>query len=177
MAITHADIGVSQPAASTITMKVATLTLARNSTTQHQELITLADPDTTNALTRVVATTPPSTSFGIVVRQAMGGVYQSTASTMGSGSTASTCVSSAATVPYVAAFSVTSTVQGLLTCGFYVGSSLRWPFTLWSDGGKPEAAQAVSAPGWLFKGKADRPIDLHVSSTGSVTYGITYWVE
>jgi hypothetical protein len=257
---THADIGVSQPAASTITMKVATITLDRNSTTQHQELLTLADPETTNALARV-STGVPSTHAGLIVRslnyQSSQGdnkvtAYQSTAtdflvtasqggtwnigtvttvtgatvtlassansvlarvttssgggiegstntpqggghlglktrvvlgaltnaaSTMGSGSTGSTVVSSAATVPYVTAYSVVSTVAGPLTAGFYAGSTLLWPFVLWAEGGQMQAQQAVSAPAYLFKGQADRPIELRISSTGAVTYGITYWNE
>jgi hypothetical protein len=66
----HADIGVSQPAASTTTMKVATVTLTRNSTEQHQELLTLADSESTNGLARVVNAVPDSTHFGLVVRVA-----------------------------------------------------------------------------------------------------------
>jgi hypothetical protein len=67
---THADIGLSQPAASTITMKIASVTLTRNSTVQHQELLTLADELTTNALARVTDAAPGSTMFGLVVRVA-----------------------------------------------------------------------------------------------------------
>jgi hypothetical protein len=226
---THADIGVSQPAASTITMKVATVTLTRNSTSQHQELLTIADPEVSTALLRVIYGTP-STEAGIVTRGVM---YQSTAadlaatvtlassansvlsrvttssgglvngstntpqggshiglhvrqvlgtmnavaSTMGSGSTGSTVVSSAATVPYVTAFSVYSTTAGPIPAGFYAGSTLLWPFILWADGGKPQEVLAVNAPGFIFKGQADRPIELRIGSTAAVTYGITYWNE
>jgi hypothetical protein len=226
---THADIGVSQPAASTITMKVATVTLTRNSTAQHQELLTIADPDSTNGLARVIIGAP-STEFGMVtysrvyqstaadlaatvtlastgntvqsrvttssggavngstntpqggshiglhVRQVLGNMTAA-ASTMGSGSTGSTVVSSAATVPYVTAFSVYSTTAGPIPAGFYAGSTLLWPFILWADGGKPQEVLAVNAPGFIFKGQADRPIELRIGSTAAVTYGITYWNE
>ena len=69
---THADVGLSQPAASTITMKLGTVTLTRNSTVQHQELYTVADAETTNALARVLAgpAAPASTEFGLVTRTA-----------------------------------------------------------------------------------------------------------
>ena len=176
MAISYTDIGLSQPAASTITMKVASVSLTRNSTAQHQELLTLADPETTNALVRVTAGIPPSTSFGAVVRQALGALI-SAASTMGSASTGSTIVSSAATVPYIVAYKVTSTAAGPLTGGFYAGSTLLWPILLWADGGQPRDSQEVSAPGFVFKGQADRPVELRISSTGAVSYGITYWTE
>ena len=75
MAILHSDIGLSQPAASTTTMKIGTVVVDRNSTSQHQELLTIADPQTTNALARVIDGVP-STEFGLVTR---GRVYQSTA--------------------------------------------------------------------------------------------------
>lgn len=66
---TFADIGISQPAASTTTMKAGTVIVTRNSTAQHQGLMTLADPETTNAIGRVTDTEPASTMFGQVVRQ------------------------------------------------------------------------------------------------------------
>lgn len=66
------DIGVSQAAASTITMKLATITQTRNSTITHQEIITLGDPDSTNALMAVVNQAPASTAWAGVVRIAGG---------------------------------------------------------------------------------------------------------
>lgn len=75
MAITHSDIGLSQPAASTTTMKLGTVVVDRNSTSQHQELLTIADPQSSNALARIIDGVP-STEFGLVTR---GRVYQSTA--------------------------------------------------------------------------------------------------
>lgn len=69
---THGDIGVSQPAASTTTMKVRTVTLDLNSTVCHQEVLTVGDAESTLGLMRVIATAPPSTTFGAVVRIAGG---------------------------------------------------------------------------------------------------------
>jgi len=69
---THADIGVAEPGSPT--MKVATVTLTRNSTSQHQELLTLADPESTNGLARVLDSTPASTTWGLAVRPVGGGV-------------------------------------------------------------------------------------------------------
>lgn len=69
---THGDIGVSQPAASTTTMKVRTVTLDLNSTVCHQEVLTIGDAESTLGLMRVIATAPPSTTFGAVVRIAGG---------------------------------------------------------------------------------------------------------
>lgn len=176
---THADIGVSQPAASTITMKVATLTLTRNSTAQHQELLTIADGETTNGLARVLSTRPGSTEFGLVVRQALGAL-QSTALSSCGASTASGVLSSATTTPYVSAISITSTSAGPINGGFYSSNVLLWPVMLWADGGVPAVAQSVSPPGFLFRGRADHPVTFNVDSTvavGSLRLGITWWVE
>lgn len=71
---THGDIGLSQPAASTITMKLDTITLSANSTTVHREVMVIGSPETTNALAAIVASAPNSTEFGLVVRPVGGGV-------------------------------------------------------------------------------------------------------
>lgn len=68
----YADIGLSQPAASTITMKVATVTLNRNSTVTHQEILTVGDAESSIGLMRVLAAPPASTEYGAVVRIASG---------------------------------------------------------------------------------------------------------
>lgn len=70
---TFNTIGLAEP--STITKKLASITLTRNSSATHQELMTLADPESTAALVRVITGTP-STEAGLVTR---GVVYQSTA--------------------------------------------------------------------------------------------------
>jgi len=69
---THGDIGLSQPAASTITMKLRTVTMDMNSTVTHQEVLTLGGAESSLEVARVQATAPASTSMGLVVRIAGG---------------------------------------------------------------------------------------------------------
>jgi hypothetical protein len=61
-------IGGSEP--STLTFKAATVTQTRNSSVMHQELISLADPDSSLAVAAVLAGNPASTAWGLVVRGA-----------------------------------------------------------------------------------------------------------
>ena len=66
MAFSHLNIEES----STITAKVASITLTRNSSVMHQEIISLGDPDTTNAVAAVLAGSPASTAWGLITREA-----------------------------------------------------------------------------------------------------------
>jgi hypothetical protein len=61
-------IGGAEP--STLTFKAATVTQTRNSSVMHQELISLADPDSSLAVAAVLAGNPASTAWGLVVRGA-----------------------------------------------------------------------------------------------------------
>lgn len=54
---------------STVTFRVATVQIARGSTNEQQELLTLADPESSIGLARIVAAAPDSTHYGVVVRQ------------------------------------------------------------------------------------------------------------
>lgn len=65
---THDDIGLSQPAASTITKKLDAISLDANSTTVLREVMVLGSPETTNALAQVMAGAPASTDWGLVTR-------------------------------------------------------------------------------------------------------------
>jgi hypothetical protein len=60
------NIGLQEP--STITKVVAAVTIARGSTTEHQEIMVLGDVSSSNAIARVLAATPASTEFGLAVR-------------------------------------------------------------------------------------------------------------
>lgn len=62
------DIGLSQPASSTITMKIATVTIDRNGTNTHQEILSLGDPDSSGAIAAVTNAAPNSTRYGVNVR-------------------------------------------------------------------------------------------------------------
>lgn len=57
---------------STTTFKVRTVTINQNSSNMQQEILTIGDPQTSNALARVVAAPPVSTEFGVIVRIASG---------------------------------------------------------------------------------------------------------
>lgn len=53
---------------STITFKVRTVRFNQNSSNMHAEVLVIGDPDSTNALAAVLAGTPASTAWGLVVR-------------------------------------------------------------------------------------------------------------
>lgn len=60
------NLGLQEP--STVTARVATVTINRGSTTEHQEILVLGDPVTANAVGRVLAAPPASTEYGAAVR-------------------------------------------------------------------------------------------------------------
>jgi len=60
------NIGLQEP--STITGRVATVSISRGSTTEQQEILVLGDPETSNAIARIQNTAPASTDWGLVVR-------------------------------------------------------------------------------------------------------------
>jgi hypothetical protein len=174
---TFGDIGVSQPAASTITMKVATVQLTRNSTVTHQEILSIGDPDSTNGLAAVLSTRPASSAWGVAVRQAMPPLTTYAASTTGQASTTVIATSNAASVQYVCAFSVESTISGPLACGFYSSATLVWPVTVWAGGGNNAVRLAVPWPSYLFKGSTGNDLTFRVPSTGAYQVAVTYWTE
>lgn len=66
MPVTYSNIGLQEP--STITNKVAAVSIDRGSTTEQQEILVLGDPQSSLGLAQVVATDPASTAYGLVVR-------------------------------------------------------------------------------------------------------------
>lgn len=64
---TFSNIAGQEP--STVTFRVATVQIARGSTNEQQELLTLADPESSLGVARIVAAAPDSTHYGVVVRQ------------------------------------------------------------------------------------------------------------
>lgn len=172
---TFSHIGLAEP--STITKALAAVTVTRNSSATEQELLSLADPESSLGVARVTNARPDSTMWGLVVRQAWSSLASATLSTALNTSTSSTVVSSAATVPHVIAFTATSTTAGPIVGGFYAGASLVWPVTLWANGGHPSEMMAVSPPAFLFKGAASEPITFQGNSTAQVRVGVTYWRE
>lgn len=67
MAINFTNIGLAQP--STVTHRVRTVQIPMGSTNEQQELLSLADPESSAGVLRVVDVAPDSTHFGAVVRQ------------------------------------------------------------------------------------------------------------
>lgn len=66
MTVTYSNIGLQEP--STITNKVAAVSIDRGSTTEQQEILVLGDPQSSLGLAQVVASDPASTAYGLVVR-------------------------------------------------------------------------------------------------------------
>ena len=70
MPVTYTNVGGEE--SSTITFRVGTVQIARGTTNEQQEVLIVGDPQTSNALARVVAAAPVSTEFGLIVRVAGG---------------------------------------------------------------------------------------------------------
>lgn len=68
MPITNKNIAIEESA--TVTARVATVQIARGSTNEQQELLTIGDPSDSLGMARVVAATPVSSEYGLVVRVA-----------------------------------------------------------------------------------------------------------
>lgn len=64
---TFDNIGLQEP--STISAVVATVVMARGSTNEQQEIQCLGDPETSNAIARVLNSAPSSTDWGLAVRE------------------------------------------------------------------------------------------------------------
>jgi hypothetical protein len=65
---TFSNIGLQEP--STITNRVAAVTIDRGGVTEQQEILVLGDSESSGAVARVLASAPPSTTYGLVVRVA-----------------------------------------------------------------------------------------------------------
>lgn len=173
------DIGLAEP--STITKRLATVTQNWNSTVRHQELQTIAGAESTLEIARVLAAEPASTDYGVVVRTVPRSPSQWATlsnSTIGA-STSTPILSSGTTRPYISAYTIVSTEAGPIVGGFFEGSTLLWPVTLWGSGGQLQAQQAVAPPGFLFAGSSGRPISFNIiaGSTGVIRGAITYRME
>lgn len=64
---TFNHIGGAEP--STLTFKAATVSMTRNSSVMHQELISLADPESSLSVARISSLAPASSDAGLIVRQ------------------------------------------------------------------------------------------------------------
>jgi hypothetical protein len=61
------NLGLQEP--STITARVATVTIQRGSTLEHQEILVLGDPTSSNAVAAVTNAAPSTSVYGLAVRQ------------------------------------------------------------------------------------------------------------
>jgi hypothetical protein len=59
---------------STVTFKAATVSMTRNSSVMHQEIISLGDPDSSLAISAVLNAQPASTAWGLVTRPVISSV-------------------------------------------------------------------------------------------------------
>jgi hypothetical protein len=75
------NLGLAEP--STITAVVATVTITRGSTVENQEILVLGDPETSNALARVLNATPASTTWAVAVREVAPSTQMSISSVAG----------------------------------------------------------------------------------------------
>jgi hypothetical protein len=119
-------------------------------------------------------TTPPTGALGLHVRP-LHPALTTFNSTAGSDSVATLVSSQATTKAFVSAYTVNSTEAGPIQCGFYSGSTLVWPVTIWAEGGQIKDAQAVPHPSYLFAGSTGQALTFNVASTGAFRVAITYW--
>lgn len=177
---TFSDIGLSQPAASTITMKLRSVTQDVNSTVVHQEVLTLGDAESTLGLARVLATTPASTAFGLVIRQGRepSTYYNSTGSTVTSTASSAfyemvAAVGGARICVY--ALNVTSTL-GLV--GEFMTSTVGPIWNVDLGAGPSGGAIAVTPPARLFHTVSGAALNVRLGTTGAqVRYALSWFAE
>lgn len=61
------NLGLTEP--STITARVATVTIQRGSTVEHQEILVIGDATSSNAVAQVTNAAPSTSAYGLAVRQ------------------------------------------------------------------------------------------------------------
>ena len=122
---------------------------------------------------------PSTNSSGVIVRwpDLNSTTYGQT--TAFNNSTVITLASSAAASKgYVYAYSVTSTLAGPVTVGFYKGSSLVWPVQFAAPSSAISGANlAVSPPAYLFRGDTGLPLTINVAtSNAGMNVAVAFWV-
>src|SRR3990167_4301746 len=123
MAITFSNIGLAEP--STITNRVAAVTIPRGSTNEQQEILCLGDVQSSLGIAVVTDTTPASTAFGLVVREA---VPQSTTVAVSSlGGVVSIAQNSTTFAVQLSQYSTTANVSSLAGRVLVDQNSTVWP--------------------------------------------------
>jgi hypothetical protein len=185
-ASTVMGLAVRQVGPVAVTNSTATdlLTAAVQSGTWNIATVTTVTTVTTVSAARVATSsgggvegstgTPPTGALGLHVRP-LHPALTTFNSTAGSDSVATLVSSQATTKAFVSAYTVNSTEAGPIQCGFYSGSTLVWPVTIWAEGGLMKDAQAVPHPSYLFAGSTGQALTFNVASTGAFRVAITYW--
>src|SRR3990167_7048163 len=123
MAITFTNIGLAEP--STITNRVAAVTIPRGSTNEQQEILCLGDGQSSLGIAVVTDTTPASTAFALVVREA---VPQSTTVAVSSlGGVVSIAQNSTTFAVQLSQYSTTANVSSLAGRVLVDQNSTVWP--------------------------------------------------
>lgn len=168
MAIVYGSISGQEP--STVTFKVRTVTVPQNSSNMQQELLTLADPESSLGVARVVAAAPDSTHYGVVVRQ-VGYTAPSTAVRVGQ----STAADLQATVtPVSTVWAVQAAQSGNWTVRAELSStSADNPVTVSSVAGivavRPSDTNWASSAGFHFTSSGELQINGTFSASTIVT--------
>jgi hypothetical protein len=137
MPITPGSINGEESA--TVTFKVRTVTVDMNSTSVHQEVMTIGDPESTLGLVRVRAATPNSTDFGMVVRTA-GSVVIEGNSTVVQGTSPWVVTGNSTIVAFGA---------GLISSGVLAGNSSALNVrSVWSSTHADQPVQATQSGTW-----------------------------
>lgn len=156
MPVTYSNIGLQEP--STITNKVAAVSIDRGSTTEQQEILVLGDPQSSLGLAQVVATDPASTAYGLVVRPV--------------GYSTTVQVSSLAGTVLVSPVS-TASVRVAQSTAADLQATVTPASTVW-------AVQAAQSGSWTVRAdlsstSADNPVSASQAGAWSVGQASTVW--
>lgn len=177
------NIGLQEP--STITARVATVTISRGSTAEQQEILVLGDVTDSNAVGRVLGSAPASTDLWVPAWADTAGAQvvthgRSLQSTFSTNIFASSNFTFGSTTTgqsiKVYAYSITSTVTSAQEIKFYGGSTAIWAVVLQAQsGGVSGVNLSVTPPAYLFKSDAGSSMTVNLASSlagfkGSISY-------
>lgn len=185
-------IGGAEP--STLTFKAATVVQVRNSSNMHQELISIADPESSLGVVAVLGAAPASTTFGLVVRRVGDSTSiikgDSTSFQGGTWTVRANLSSTSADNPVRANLSSTGTdnpvsisgnstaviaafAAGLISSAVLAGNSSALNVRpVWSSTSTDQPVSAAQAGAWTVRANlsstsADNPVRANLSSTAT----------
>jgi hypothetical protein len=120
-----------------------------------------------------------STMRGLAVRSVLPAALTAASSNAFTSTSFTIATSNAATVGYIYAYTITSTVQTPTQLSFYAGATLKWPIHLAAISSAVTGVNlSVSPPAYLFAGSTGVPLTLQVdSSLAGYKVGVAYWTE